>query len=274
MRRITSLTSLLALIVTLVTSVVLYVVPHGRVAYWADWRFMGFSKDQWGDMHITVGTLFLIVLFVHLWLNWKPIAAYMKNQAREMVVMTKPMIISLALVLFVMVGTLLGLPPMQQLLDLGASIKDEAVATYGTPPYGHAELSPLKKFCGFLGFDAEKALAALLQKGYGPAISLQTPVKDIATTKGVGPQQVLDDIRAALGSSVDPFAAMPATPPEGTGKLALADICKTFGLPLQEAVAKLNTMSIKAEGAWTMKHIARENGMTPKDVYDALRTGP
>ncbi|MBC15816.1 conserved membrane protein of unknown function [Pseudodesulfovibrio profundus] len=274
LRKITSLTSFLALIITLVTSVILYIVPQGRVAYWADWHLMGLSKEQWGDIHITVGTLFLVMLFIHLWLNWKPITAYMKNQAREMVVMTKPMIISVALTAFVTVGTLLGLPPMQQLIDLGASIKDGAVATYGNPPYGHAELSPLKKFCGFLGFDAEKALAALQQKGYGPDISLQTPVKEIAASKGVSPQQVLDDIRVALGESMDPFAAMPATPPEGTGKLALADICKTFGLPLQEAVAKLNTQSIKADGAWTMKKIANENGMNPKEVYDALRATP
>lgn len=270
LRKVTSLTSLLSFIITLITSVVLYIVPQGRVAYWADWHFMGLSKDQWGDIHITVGTLFVVMLLLHIWLNWKPMMAYMKNRARELVVMTRPMIVSLVLTLFVTVGTLLHLPPMQQVLDFGASIKEDAVEVYGNPPYGHAELSPLKKFCGFLGFDPDEALAALKAKGYGDDIALNTPVKEIAAAKGVSPQQVLDDIRGALGG--DPFASLPPMPPEGTGKLKLADLCTSFGLPIDEAVARLEAKSIQAGPDMNMKEIAKKHGMSPKDVYDALRT--
>lgn len=269
LRKVTSLTSLLSLIVTLFTSVVLYIVPQGRVAYWADWHFLGLSKTQWGDVHITVGTLFLVMLLIHTWLNWKPITAYMKNRAKEMVVMTKPMIVSLLLTLFVFAGTLAGLPPMQQVLDLGAAIKDGAVETYGNPPYGHAELSPLKKFCGFLGFDADEALVALRQKGYGEGLTLQSSIKEIAAAKGVSPQQVLNDIRAALGG--DPFAALPASPPDGTGKLRLADLCASFGLPIAETIDRLADHSITATPEMSMKDIAKKHSMSPKDVYNALR---
>lgn len=269
LRKITSLTSFLSLAITLFTSVVLYIVPQGRVAYWADWHFLGLSKDQWGDIHITVGTLFLVVLFIHLWLNWKPITSYMRNQAREMVVMTKPMVISLLLTLFVTVGTLLHLPPMQQVLDLGASIKDAAVKTYGSPPYGHAELSPLRKFCGFLGLDAEDALAALHKAGYGAAVTIDTPIKEIARMKGVSPQQVLDDIRGMLGG--DPFAALPVSPPEGTGRLKLSDLAQSFGLPMDDVLARLAARSMTADPAMSMKDIAQKNSVTPKDVYNALR---
>lgn len=270
LRKISSLTSFLSLIITLFTSVVLYIVPQGRVAYWADWHLMGLSKEQWGDIHITVGTLFIVALCFHLWFNWKLIISYMKNHARQLVVMTKPMLISTVITLFVMVGTLLHLPPMQQLLDLSASIKDSAVETYGNPPYGHAELSPLKKFCGFLGLDADTALATLKSKGYGSDITLKTKIVDIAASKSVSPQQVLDDIRSAFDG--DPFAALPASPPEGTGKLKLMDICKSFGLPMDKALERLSAKSIKAHAALTMKQIAKENDMSPKDVYDALRS--
>jgi len=269
LRKITSLTSFLSLIITLITSVVLYIVPQGRVAYWADWHLLGLSKEQWGDIHITVGTLFLVALFIHVWLNWKVISAYMKNRAREMVVMTVPMIISVLIVVFVTAGTLFHMPPMQQILNFGASIKDSAVDVYGNPPYGHAEQSPLKKFCGFLGLDAEDALAALKKAGYDASITVQTEVKDIASMKGVSPQQVYDDIRVAL--SHDPFAGMPPTPPEGTGKLTLSDICKSFGLPVDEAMARLSAKSISATPEMTMKAIATKNNMNPRDVYNALR---
>ena len=36
-----------AFIVLMVTGLVLYVVPHGRVAYWVQWSLAGMEKDQW-----------------------------------------------------------------------------------------------------------------------------------------------------------------------------------------------------------------------------------
>ncbi|HKI81481.1 MAG TPA: DUF4405 domain-containing protein, partial [Pseudodesulfovibrio sp.] len=104
-RKITSLTALLSFAVTTLTSVILYIVPEGRVAYWADWHLLGMTKSQWGDVHTTVGTLFLAALLLHIWLNWKPLMNYMKNRMRELVVMTAPMIVSFILVFLVFAGT-------------------------------------------------------------------------------------------------------------------------------------------------------------------------
>ncbi|WP_319541920.1 DUF4405 domain-containing protein [uncultured Pseudodesulfovibrio sp.] len=265
MRKITSLTGLLSFLITLLTSVILYIVPEGRVAYWADWHMLGLTKTQWGDIHTTVGTLFLVVMFLHIWLNWKPLMAYMKNRAREFVVMTVPMIISLALTLFVIIGTLLGLPPMQQLLDFSAEIKEEATTTYGNPPYGHAETSPLIKFCGFLGLDATKAVETLHAAGYDSTINEQTLIKDIARSRGTSPQQVYDTIRS--GQNVDVYASMPAVPPAGTGKLKVADICKTYGLDVEDVLAKLKAAGMDATPESSFKSLADQYGGTPKDVY-------
>ena len=41
MRKITSMTMVWSLIILILNSIVLYVVPEGRVSYWADWRFLG-----------------------------------------------------------------------------------------------------------------------------------------------------------------------------------------------------------------------------------------
>lgn len=268
-RKITSLTSLVSFIVTLVTSVVLYVVPHGRVANWADWTLLGMTKDDWGGVHTTVGTLFILALLLHMWLNWKPLMAYMKNRARKLTVMTAPMLISLALTAFVFAGTLLGLPPMKQLLDYSTDIKESAVETYGNPPYGHAEESSLKKFCGYLGFDLDAAMAALEQAGYTLDKGAESAIQDIARSKNASPQQVFDDIRNALGG--DPFSSLPASPPEGLGKLKLADVCATFGLDMDEAVKRLEAKSFAPEPDLSIKEIAAKAGAMPRDVYAALR---
>lgn len=269
LRKITSLTSFLTFIVTFITSVVLYAVPHGRVANWADWTFWGMSKDDWGAVHTTVGTLFIIALLLHLWLNWKPLMAYMKNRAREMVVMTAPMVVSLALTAYVFAGTLMGLPPMRQLLDYSTQIKESAAGVYGNPPYGHAEDSSLKKFCGYLGFDLAEAMEALVKAGYALEKGGQSVIRDIARTRNASPQQVFDDIRSALGK--DPFSSLPATPPEGVGKLRLADLCASFGLDLNEAMARLEARSFAPAPDLSIKEIAARAEAAPRDVYAALR---
>jgi hypothetical protein len=264
-RKITSLTALLSFIVTTITSVILYIVPEGRVAYWADWHFLGMTKSQWGDVHTTVGTLFLVALLLHIWLNWKPLMNYMKNRAREMVVMTGPMIVSFLLVIMVFAGTLFGVPPMSTLLEYGAQIKEQATATYGNPPYGHAETSPLKKFCGFLGLDVNMAVTALHEAGFDASINENSLIKDIARSRGVSPQYVYDVIRAKQGG--DPFSMMPAQPPEGTGKLTVAVVCKTYGLEPEEVLARLKGAGIDATPESTFKSLAGEHDMSPRDIY-------
>lgn len=268
-RKITSLTALLSFLVTLITSVVLYIVPEGRVAYWADWHLLGMTKTQWGDVHTAVGTLFLLALLLHTWLNWKPITHYMKNRAREFVVMTPSMIFSFILVFLVFAGTLINLPPMSTLLNYSARIKEEATEVYGNPPYGHAETSPLKKFCGFLGLDVNMALSALREAGFDPSIDENTLIQDIARSRGVSPQHVYDIIRARQGG--DPFALMPVQPPEGTGKLTVTAVCTTYGLELEEVLARLKNAGIDATPESSFKDLAGAHDMSPKGIYMIVR---
>ena len=89
LRRITSLTALLSAVFILLTSVVLYVVPQGRVAYWADWRLGGLTKTQWTNLHINLGVLFLLAVVLHVYLNWKPILSYLKTKTRKMRILTR-----------------------------------------------------------------------------------------------------------------------------------------------------------------------------------------
>lgn len=268
-RKTVSLTSLLSFVVMLATSVVLYIEPHGRTAYWADWRFMGLSKTAWDNLHLTMGTLFLVCAALHIWLNWKPVTNYMRNKARELVVGTKPMLAALGITLFVGAGTFAGLPPMQQILDFGASIKDGHASTYGSPPYGHAEQSPLEKFCGYLGFDVDKAIAALEKAGYAN-VAPDMAIQDIARTNNASPQKVYDVIRDELVGE-NPFAAMPAAAPEGTGKLTLEAVCATFGLPMEQAMQRLRKKGFSPAPDKTFKDMAQERGSHPRDVYAALR---
>jgi hypothetical protein len=264
LRKTVSLILAFSGVFVLVTSVVLYIEPEGRVAYWADWKLLGLDKPQWGDLHVTTGFLFLVALILHVWLNWRPILSYMKNKARELTGVNAANLTALAVTLFVSIGTLFGLPPMRQVIELGAAIKDSHVETYGNPPYGHAELSTLERFAAFMKMDPEKALTALREKGF-KAESAKMTLRDMADANGVTPKALYD----AMSDATPP--ALPDVPPEGTGKLRLGDLCKQFGLDAQAAVQGLAATHIKAATDQTMKEIASANNLSPTEVYQALR---
>lgn len=165
MRRTVSLTLIISLLPLVLTSVILYIVPERRVAYWSDWTMLGLSKSQWGDVHINLGWLFLIAGLLHLYLNWKPVVIYMKSKAKELKVFTLEFNIGLLLTLFFIVGTLLGIPPLSTILDFGTSFKEAVSEKYGEPPYGHAELSSLKTLARRTGLDLDQMKSELLAAG-------------------------------------------------------------------------------------------------------------
>jgi len=125
-RRMTSLTATLAFLMMILTSVILYIVPHGRVAYWSDWRLWGLTKTDWGNIHTNLGLLFLLSLFLHIYYNWKPLMAYLKNKARQMKVFTPEFNAALVITLAFTVGTYFLIPPFGWVMALGDHIKDSA----------------------------------------------------------------------------------------------------------------------------------------------------
>ena len=112
MKKLTSLVSLLSFIVTFLTSVILYIVPHGRVAYWSNWKLWGLTKEQWAAIHTNVGFLFLAALLFHLYFNWKPMISYLKNKARQFTLFTKEFNVALLITVLTTAGTYCGDSPL------------------------------------------------------------------------------------------------------------------------------------------------------------------
>ena len=189
MRKITSMTLLTSLVVLVVNSVVLYIVPEGRIAHWANWIFLGLTKEEWADQHLTVGALFLIALIFHVYYNWSPLVSYMKNKAKELKIFTPSFAVGLMATLAVTVGTYFHLPPMSTLVEIGNAIKENGAKKYGTPPYGRAELSSLQEFVRKERLGQEKALELLKVAGV-QVESTDQSLKAIAAGNKLSPQQV------------------------------------------------------------------------------------
>jgi len=263
MRKITSLTALISFILLMVTSIILYIVPAGRVAYWSDYKLWSLSKDDWGNVHINLGFLLLISILLHVYYNWKPMISYMKNRSKQLRIFTPDFNVSLIVSLVVFFGTLAGIPPMSSIINLGASISDKANRYYGEPPYGHAELSPLADFADKVKVDLAESMALLGNAGIKVDSSAQT-MKNIAETNGVSPQHIYAIMKPQSNSSTK---EMPEEPPGGTGSRTLAQICEMYQLDQQVIVRGLKLKSITAEPLQSMKEIAAANSLDPHAVY-------
>ena len=263
MRKITSLTALISFLLLMLTSVVLYIVPAGRVAYWSGYQLWSLTKVEWGHVHINLGVLFLVSILLHVYYNWTPMISYLKNRAKQVRVFTADFNVSLLLTLVVFFGTLAGIPPMSSVIQLSDAISEQANLKYGEPPYGHAELSPLRDFAKKIDVELEPALELLSAAGIEVASPEQT-MQQIADANGLSPQDIYLTVKP---NAVAVTEAMPADAPGGTGKRTLAQICEMYGLQPAVIIQGLAAKDITAQLDASMKDIAAANSIDPHTLY-------
>ncbi len=272
LRRIVSLTLFLAIAMMLTSSIILYIVPHGRVAYWASWTLWGLSKTHWGNLHTNAGLLMLIAASFHVYYNWRPVTSYMKNKARDFKLFTPNFNAALAITAVVATLTLLELPPMAWVQDLGESIKDDGTETYGEPPYGHAEESSLRIFLRNVGLDPEVAKANLTAEG----IEANDPdilIADLAHDNNLSPQALFEIMKGPEDQRSTGPKAIPTTMPAGSGRLTLEAFCQSYNRDLAQAVTILESAGVKVDPGHALKDIAADNGVEALDLLDLLREG-
>ncbi len=272
-RRITSLTAALAFLMMILTSVILYIVPHGRVAYWADWHLWGLTKTDWGNMHTNLGLLFLLSLFLHVYYNWKPLMAYLKNRARQMKVFTPEFNTALIITVVFTVGTYFLIPPFSWVMALGDQIKAGGTEKYGEPPYGHAELSSLKTFSQKMKLDLARSMQLLETAGY-TAEDASVTLAEIGKKYGVAPQAVYTAMKAAAIESSGATAGstgLPVSAPPGTGNLTLADFSARHSLNLKMIERELKKRGFAVSAEMSLKQIAAQNLTSPTDIYAGIR---
>jgi len=271
MRKITSLTLAIAGFIEIVTSVVLYIIPSGRVAYWADYQLFGLSKTQWGDIHITVGTLLLFAAALHIYYNWRPITAYIKNRAKKLTIFTKSFNIALLISFYFTVGTLYSLPPMNYILEFGEYFTDTANEKYGEPPYGHAELSSLKMFCGKMNIDFDKTVELLKEAGI-TIKGAEEPIGEIAKNNDLTPQQLHEIIKSGtITTQSSEGAAFPDSPSPGFGSKTIKDICQIYDLSQAEVLAELKKAGFTVQLDDTVKEVGSNNGSNPMAIFEILK---
>ena len=278
MRKITSMTMVWSLIVLVFNSVVLYVVPEGRIANWADWHFWGLNKHDWSAQHTTVGFLFIFAALLHIYYNWKPILNYLKNKAKKFKLFTPASSIGLGLTVIFVVGTYMDVPPMSTIVEFSEQIKEGAAKKYGDPPYGQAQSSSLKGFTSRMGLDLNKSIALLKAAGIEITDDKEM-VQDIATRSGNTPQQIYDIIKtsAVLSSSggsdshSEGGTESGTNPPKsGMGKKTIPQLCEEIGQDCDMIIEGLKKRGMTIDSDQKLKDLATENDTGPMQIYEAM----
>jgi len=291
-RRLVSLTALLSFVFLALTGIMLFFSPQGRVAYWSGWRLFGLSKEQIGYVHTTFMVLFLVSGIWHIVYNWKPIVHYLKDRTKKVKVFTPEFSVAFALCAVFLVGTLAGLAPFRQFLDLSDGIKVYWEAKNGSPPWGHAELSPLGRFCRRMEdferlenqrqvtIDCAEAVAALREAGVEVEDESQQ-LLDIARANSTTPQ-ALAEIIVSVARPREPGLASTgpreqagrfAMPYSGLGRLTLREYAERYEADLEEALSILSEMGFQVDPDRRLREEADRLGTNPQGIIRLLNQG-
>ncbi len=268
-RKVASLTAFFSFIVLVITSFVLYVVPPGRIAYWSDWQFLCLSKSDWGNIHINIGYLFIISMFVHVYHNWKQLIAYMKNKSRQAKVISGEFVLALLITVVCVLGTYFKIPPLSWVLDIDLAMEDAAAEKYGEPPYGHAELSTLKTFVQRTELDLQSSMEKLKDAGLVVENETQT-ILEISKANAMAPKQIYLVIKPSEGDNKQKIS-LPKNPPAGFGKRLLADIAQEYDLNIPKVIRLLTRQGIKAEADMNFREMADQSNMSSIEIYFIIR---
>ncbi len=155
MRRWISLLLSFSFIILLFSGIVLYIEPHGRIAFWIDWHLFGLDKHQWDALHTVFSFLFLIFAIWHLVLNIRALKKYFFY--------ITSVFVSLIFICFVIWGTIAYKPPFSWVIDLQQQLKHSW--SFSPPPIPHAEQMSLGKVARLIGLEPKKALEILQKQG-------------------------------------------------------------------------------------------------------------
>ena len=279
-RAFTSLCSLVSFILLCITGIILFTEPHGRVAYWTKWNFVGLEKDQWGNIHIYSGLLFLVAGAFHLYYNWKPLVKYLSAKIETALRYKRELVISSLIFLWVLASGIWSLPPLSYVTDFGETIKNSWVTSPGLePPFGHAELVSLKTFCKKQRIPLDQAMAELRKAGF----KLNNPddiLDEIASSKGTSGMEVYEVIKK-LEPKPEVLKPGAAWTPEkieetfagtGVGRKTIGQIIKDHGLDHKTTHQKLKDRGIKAKDDDKIKELADRHDSTPIKILTIILT--
>jgi hypothetical protein len=264
-------------VVMTVNGIVLYFAPQGRIAYWVDWRFWGISREDWSNMHVVSSILFAVAGILHLVYNWKPMVNYLSKKMAGAPRVKKELLPALGLSIFVTLGPVYQVPPLNWIVDLGTTLKELWVTSKEyEPPFGHAEAVSLKSFTQKVNIDFDKAMGELKERGIKVS-SGEESLDKIAKSNKTSPMALYAMIKkfertpaVEQKSGYTPEAVEEEFSGKGVGRKTLVELCQELGVDINQAREALRKNNIEMKDEDTMKSGADKRKVNPIDLLKVI----
>jgi hypothetical protein len=287
-RAFISLNTTISFIVLIVSSVVLYIIPPGRDAYWTNWSLWGLDKDQWGALHTVGGLAFVIFGIIHLIpYNWKVFWNYIISKIRKNLNKKAELAAAVVLNILIVLVCVFNWFPSSVIMNWSFSLKNGWVSTAQRAPYGHAEGETLEVLSGRLDFDLAAALRIF--EGRGLKVDPAKTVLLNATENKMTPAEFFEVLSPLLpaGAAVaggrgggrgmaaaegtEAKAGIPLQEGGGWGRKTVKMICEELGIDPAAAIAKLKAKGIEAKPESGLRELGAKVGLTPIQVAEIIR---
>ncbi|EDM23599.1 DUF4405 domain-containing protein [Caminibacter mediatlanticus] len=235
------------------SGIVLYIMPHGRVAYFTGWTFLGLDKDNWDNLHVIFGLLMSIFVIWHLILNWKPLQNYLFQ---------KESLFALIFIGFISIGTILQIQPFKAVADFEEKIKNSWEVNKIPVPIPHAEKFTLKELCAKLNINLENAKNKL--KKAGIKFNENQTLLEIAKQNNSTPAKIYEIISKTPTFNNSNMGY-------GYGRMTLKELCNTLKIDKNQCQQKLQKLGIKANLNEKVKNVAVKYQMLPIDLVEKLK---
>ncbi len=274
---LTSFLTLMGFIIMTWSGLVLYIVPHGRVADWVVWRFWGLTRTAWVDMHVISSILWVVAGAFHIYFNWNVLTSYIYRKAKGGWNLKKEMAVSLLAGTIVVVVSIYPMPPFSYITSVGEDIKNSWVTSPEyEPPFGHAELLSLNVFTKKQNIDTQAALAVLKDKGLDIPDPKMT-LTEIAMANDSSPMDIYMAIKhlekqekAAEGTVFTTESVEEKFSGTGIGNKTLAQLIEENGLKREEVTARLVRKGIDLPEGQALKQASDALGTTSLDLLKAI----
>ena len=244
-----------ATVIIIFSGIVLYIMPHGRVAYFIGWKFLGLNKDNWDNLHIIFGLVMTVVAIWHIVVNWKVLKRYLFQ---------KESVFAFSLIGVISVGTVLDIQPFKSVNDLQNYIKNSWEVTKAEIPIAHGELLSLREFCSKLKIPLDRATERLKAKGI--KFNVNKTLKKIGEENNLSPYKIYLIIKPEGKAKEKAFVEG-----SGIGIMSLLQFCKKYNCNVDKAIKVLKTRGIIAEKNQTLKEVASSNNTSPINIVKIIK---
>ena len=277
LRGLTSLLIAAGFLILTISGGVSYVVPHGRIAYWTDWSFLGLTKTNWADIHLIGSVLFLVAGAVHVYLNWKPLTRYFMGRVKGSFRLTKEVGVAGLVALLVVLSAIYSIPPLSYIPDLGESAKNSWVSREYEPPFGRAELLSFKSFCRKQDIPLQNAIAELGINGI-LVRDPETTLAEAAKSNGTSPLRLYMIVKQLEGKAVPRVEATILTPEaveekfagSGIGRKTFSEITRSMNLDVATVRNRMAFTNLEVKDDESLKQAAERLGVQPIELLKAV----